>query len=100
MCNQELRIDSKELPGLYYTGPDVACAGWAGALAGAMVTAQDLLGYTLWDFINKKTLLRDLGYGKLQDRVQQRVADGTAASPPEVMAEVAGNALRHIQNRL
>ncbi|KAL7562918.1 hypothetical protein ACA910_000287 [Epithemia clementina (nom. ined.)] len=100
MCNMELRPACQELPGLYFTGQDVAFAGWAGALAGAMVTAQELLGYTLWDFMNKKTLLRDLGCGDLEDRIQQRVREGTAASPLEVMAEVLGNAVRHVQRHL
>ena len=99
MCNMELRPDCQELPGLYFTGQDVAFAGWAGALAGAMVTAQELLGYTLLDFMNKKTLLRDLGNGKLEDTIQQKVADGTAASPIEVVAEVAGNAMRHVRKK-
>jgi len=99
MCDMELRPDCSDLPGLYFTGQDVAFAGWAGALAGAMVTAQKLLGYTLLDFMNKKTLLRDLGNGDLEDTLQQRVAEGTAASPLEVMLEIAGNGLRHLQER-
>ena len=100
MCDMELRPDCKALPGLYFTGQDVAFAGWAGALAGAMVTAQKLLGYTLWDFMNKKTLLRDLGNGELEDTIQQRVSEGTAASPIDVILEIAGNAIRHIKKTL
>ena len=75
-------------------------AGWAGALSGAMVTAQLLLGYTLGDFMSKKTLLRDLGYGDLEDEIQRRVTEGTAQSPFDVIAEVAENAVRHIRTRL
>ena len=97
MVDLNLRPDC-ELPGLYFTGQDVAFAGWAGALAGAMVTAQRLLGYTLWDFINKKTLLRDLGNGELEDSLQQRVQEGTAATPFDVLLEVIGNAIRHIRD--
>ncbi|CAB9514654.1 Putative all-trans-retinol 13,14-reductase [Seminavis robusta] len=99
MCDMDLRPACTGLPGLYFTGQDVAFAGWAGALAGAMVTAQQLLGYTLLDFMNKKTLLRDLGNGDLEDTIQQKVQDGTAASPVEVMIEVAGNAWRHFRRQ-
>lgn len=65
-----------------------------------MVTAQKLLGYTLFDFMNKKTLLRDLGKGELEDKIQARVSEGTAASPLEVMIEIFGNAMRHFRNQL
>jgi hypothetical protein len=99
MCDTELRPDCN-LEGLYFTGQDVAFAGWAGALAGGMVTAQKLLGYTLQDFINKKTLLRALGKGELEDMIQKQVQDGTAASPLETAGEVAGNAWRHIRLKL
>lgn len=83
-----------------YIGQDVSFAGWAGALSGAMVTAQLLLGYTLWDFMNKRTLLRDLGYGDLEDEIQRRVTEGTAQSPIDVLGEVLENAVRHIRNKL
>lgn len=96
MCDTELRPDCN-LEGLYFTGQDVAFAGWAGALAGGMVTAQKLLGYTLQDFMNKKTLLRALGKGELEDMIQEQVQEGTAASPLETAGEVAGNAWRHIR---
>lgn len=99
MCDTELRPDCS-LEGLYSTGQDVAFAGWAGALSGGMVTAQKLLGYTLQDFINKKTLLRDLGKGELEDMIQKQVQEGTAASPLEIAGEVAGNAWRHIRLKL
>ena len=83
-----------------HIGQDVSFAGWAGALSGAMVTAQLLLGYTLWDFMNKRTLLRDLGYGDLEDEIQRRVTEGTAQSPIDVLGEVLENAVRHIRNKL
>jgi all-trans-retinol 13,14-reductase len=99
MCDMELRPDCA-IPGLYFTGQDVAFAGWAGALTGAMVTAQCLLGYTLLDFANKHTLMRDLGRGDVEDMIQQRVKEGTAATPFEVLAEVFGNAVRHVKNNV
>ena len=102
MCSMDLRPDCgthRGLEGLYFTGQDVAFAGWAGALTGAMVTAQRLLGYTLVDFMNKKTLMRDLGRGDIEDMIQQRVAEGTAASPWEVAVEIMENAIRHIRHK-
>jgi len=98
MVDMELRPDCK-LPGLYFTGQDVAFAGWAGAMTGAMVTAQRLLGYTLFDFMQKKTLMRDLGAGHVEDMIQEKVKAGTAATPLEVFVEIVGNAIRHIQGR-
>jgi hypothetical protein len=94
MCDGELRPDCEpQLEGLYFTGQDVAFAGWAGA----MVTAQKLLGYTLLDFVQQKTLLRDLGRGDVEDMIQSKVKEGTAASPLHVLAEVLGNAVRHVR---
>jgi all-trans-retinol 13,14-reductase len=100
MCDMELRPACRDLPGLYFTGQDVAFAGWAGALAGAMVTAQQLLGYTLLDFMKKRTLLRDLGNGDLEDAIQRRVQESTAASPLDVLLEVFGNAVRHVRRQV
>jgi hypothetical protein len=98
MCDGELRPDCEpQLEGLYFTGQDVAFAGWAGALAGAMVTAQKILGYTLLDFVQQKTLLRDLGRGDVEDMIQNQVKHATAASPLHVLAEVLGNAVRHVR---
>lgn len=99
MVDMELRPDCR-LPGLYFTGQDVAFAGWAGAMTGAMVTAQCLLGYTLFDFMQKKTLMRDLGAAHVEDMIQERVKAGTAATPWEVAAEVTQNAIRHVQKML
>lgn len=99
MCDMELRPDCK-IPGLYFTGQDVSFAGWAGALSGAMVTAQKLLGYTLFDFMNKKTLMRDLGAGDVEDMIQQRVEEGTPSSPIETIAEIFENAVRHLKKTL
>ena len=98
MTDFELRPDCN-LPGLYFTGQDVAFAGWAGAMTGAMVTAQCLLGYTLFDFMRKKTLMRDLGAGHVEDMIQEKVKDGTAATPLEILIEILGNALRHVRKR-
>jgi len=99
MTDMELRPDCN-LPGLYFTGQDVACAGWAGALSGAMVTAQKLLGYTVFDFLRQKTLLADLGCGELQEKVRRQIEEGTATTPFEVAAEVFGNAVRHVKRKL
>jgi all-trans-retinol 13,14-reductase len=95
MCDMEMRPDCR-IPGLYFTGQDVSFAGWAGALSGAMVTAQKLLGYTLFDFMNKKTLMRDLGAGDVEDMIQRKVEEGTPSSPLETAAEIWENAMRHI----
>lgn len=86
MVDMELRPDCN-LPGLYFTGQDVAFAGWAGAMTGAMVTAQRLLGYTLFDFMQQKTLMRDLGAGHVEDMIQEKVKAGTAATPIRCMRE-------------
>lgn len=96
MVDMELRPDCR-LSGLYFTGQDVAFAGWAGAMTGAMVTAQSILGYTLFDFMQKKTLMRDLGAGHVEDMIQERVKAGTAATPFDVMVEIAQNAIVHVR---
>ena len=100
MTDMKLRPDCRRLPGLYFTGQDVSFAGWAGALSGAMVTAQKLLGYTLFDFMNKRTLMRDLGAGDVEDMIQLKVKEGTPASPIETMGEIFENAVRHVKTRL
>lgn len=99
MTNFDIRPDCA-VAGLYFTGQDVAFAGWAGALTGAMVAAQRILGYTLLDFAQGKTLMRDLGRGDVEDMIQNRVKEATAASPFETAAEIAGNAVRHIQRNI
>jgi all-trans-retinol 13,14-reductase len=99
MCDMGLRPDCN-VPGLYFTGQDVSFAGWAGALTGAMVTTQKLLGYTLFDFMSKKTLMRDLGGGDVEDLIQSKVAAGVASTPLEVFLEVVSNARRHIAKKL
>jgi len=99
MTDLEIRPDCA-VDGLYFTGQDVAFAGWAGALTGAMVTAQRLLGYTLLDFARGKTLMRDLGRGDVEDMIQIRVKDATKASLLEVSQEILSNAIRHVQGRL
>lgn len=98
MTDMEIRPDC-EVPGLYFTGQDISFAGWAGALSGAMVTAQYLLGYTLMDFARGKTLLRDLGRGHVEDMIQSKLQAATQASPAEVAAEIFGNAARRIQKK-
>jgi len=99
MTNLEIRPDCA-VDGLYFTGQDVAFAGWAGALTGAMVTAQRLLGYTLLDFARGKTLMRDLGRGDVEDMIQARVKEATKARPIEVAVEIVDNAIRHFRERL
>lgn len=99
MCDMKLRPDCK-VPGLYFTGQDVSFSGWAGALSGAMVTAQKLLGYTLFDFMKKKTLMRDLGAAEVEDMIQHKVETGTPSSPLEVVSDIFGNAVRHMKQKL
>ena len=99
MVDMELRPDCR-LKGLYFTGQDVAFAGWAGAMTGAMVTAQRLLGYTLFDFMQQKTLMRDLGAGDAEDMIQDKVKAGTAATPLEVLVEIFENAMRHLKEKI
>ena len=93
MTNLDLRPDCP-IEGLYFTGQDVAFAGWAGAMTGAMVTAQKLLGYTLWDFANGKTLMRDLGRGDVEDMIQNKVAEASKASLQQVITDIVSNLLR------
>ena len=101
MTNQHIgRPECAGIDNLYFTGQDVAFAGWAGALTGAMVCAQKILGYTLLDFAQGKTLMRDLGRGDVEDMIQAKVQEATKASPLEVMTEIVGNAVRHLQQRL
>jgi all-trans-retinol 13,14-reductase len=85
------------LEGLYFTGQDIAFAGWAGALTGAMVTAQRILGYSILDFAQGRTLMRDLGRGDVEDMIQDKVAGATRASWWEVAATIAGNIAREWQ---
>ena len=100
MVDMELRPDCR-LKGLYFTGQDVAFAGWAGAMTGAMVTAQQqLLGHTLFDFMQQKTLMRDLGAGHVEDMIQERVKEGTAATPLEILVEIFENAIRHLKDKI
>jgi all-trans-retinol 13,14-reductase len=99
MTDMSIRPDCA-LTDLYFTGQDIAFAGWAGAMAGAMVTAQRLLGYTLLDFARGKTLMRDLGRGDVEDMIQGKVKEATKASALEVVAEVMGNGLRHLHQTL
>lgn len=96
MCDMELRPDCN-VPGLYFTGQDVSFAGWAGAMTGAMVTAQRILGYSLLDFMKQNTLMRDLGAADVEDMIQRRVQEGTASTPLDVLCEVFFNAVRHTQ---
>jgi all-trans-retinol 13,14-reductase len=96
MTAMEIRPDCA-IPGLYFTGQDISFAGWAGAMTGAMVTAQRLLGYTLFDFAQKHTLMRDLGKGHVEDMIQDRVQQANnEATPLTVMQEIFQNAMRHI----
>jgi all-trans-retinol 13,14-reductase len=96
MIDFEIRPDCN-LPGLYFTGQDIAFAGWAGAMTGAMVTAQRLLGYTLLDFAKGKTLMRDLGRADIEEMIQRRVSESTDTSPLGLLKEMIGNAVRHFQ---
>jgi all-trans-retinol 13,14-reductase len=99
MTDLEIRPDCA-IPGLYFTGQDISFAGWAGAMTGAMVTAQRLLGYTLLDFAQKHTLMRDLGKGHVEDMIQDRIQQANAATPLTVMQEIFQNAVRHVTKKL
>ena len=99
MCDMELRPDCN-VPGLYFTGQDVSFAGWAGAMTGAMVTAQRILGYSLLDFMNKKTLMRDLGAADVEDMIQQRVQEGPQSTLINVLLEIFANAMRNVKRRV
>ena len=99
MTNMEIRPDCA-IKGLYFTGQDIAFAGWAGAMTGAMITAQKLLGYTLLDFASGKTLMRDLGRGDVEDMIQHHVKEATRATAVEKLLEIAGNAYRHVQRSM
>lgn len=76
----------------YFTGQDNTFAGWAGALAGAMVTAQLLLGYTLLDFVQGRSLMTDLGRPNAECLLKTKIQTTTQASPLEVLIEIALNA--------
>ena len=96
LTSQIIRPDCA-IPGLYFTGQDVCFAGWAGAMNGALVTAQLLLGYSFLSFFTGKTLMRDLGAGAAEDRIQEKVKESSKAKPLEIMAEMYENAVRHVQ---
>jgi hypothetical protein len=98
MTSFDIRPDSP-LPGLFFTGQDIAFAGWAGALTGAMVTAQKLLGYTLLDFAKGKTLMRDLGRGDVEDMIQSKVALASRASWSETISTIVGNLIEQWRKR-
>jgi all-trans-retinol 13,14-reductase len=98
MTDMEIRPDCA-IPGLYFTGQDISFAGWAGAMTGAMVTAQRLLGYTLVDFAQKHTLMRDLGKGHVEDMIQDRVQQANVATPMTVIKEIFQNAMRHVTKK-
>ena len=87
------------IPGLYFTGQDVCFAGWAGAMTGAMVTAQVLLGYNLLDYARGKSLMRDLGYGNVEDDVREKVNSASKSNPFDILVEIFENAVRNFQVR-
>lgn len=98
MTDMEIRPDCA-IPGLYFTGQDVSFAGWAGAMTGAMIAAQRILGYTLLDFAQRKTLMRDLGNGDIEDMIQERVQEANKATPLTVAKEIFQNAIRHVSQQ-
>jgi all-trans-retinol 13,14-reductase len=95
LTSQIIRPDCA-VPGLYFTGQDVCFAGWAGAMTGAMVTAQLLLGYGLFDYFRGRSLMRDLGAGDVEDAVREKMVNASKTNPLDVVAEIFGNAVRHI----
>jgi hypothetical protein len=96
LTSQIIRPDCA-IPGLYFTGQDVCFAGWAGAMTGALVTAEVLLGYNLFSLLSGKTLMRDLGAGDAEDFVREKMQKASKTKPLEVVAEIFENAIRHIQ---
>ncbi|CAM9511064.1 unnamed protein product, partial [Heterosigma akashiwo] len=74
MTDPALRPACAAVPGLYFTGQDVAFAGWAGAMSGALITAQLLLGYGPLDLARGRTLLRELGAGEVEATLRERAA--------------------------
>ena len=58
------------------------------------------LGHTLFDFMQQKTLMRDLGAGDAEDMIQDKVKAGTAATPLEVLVEIFENAMRHLKEKI
>lgn len=98
LTSQIIRPDCA-IPGLYFTGQDVCFAGWAGAMTGALVTAQLLLGYNLFSFLSGKTLMRDLGARDAEDLVREKMQKASKMNPLEVAAEIMENAIRHIQTK-
>lgn len=96
LTSQIIRPDCA-VPGLYFTGQDVCFAGWAGAMTGALVTAQLLLGYNLFSFFSGKTLMRDLGAGDAEDLVREKMQEASKTKSLEVVAEIVENAIRNIQ---
>ncbi|CEL94511.1 unnamed protein product [Vitrella brassicaformis CCMP3155] len=64
MTDMDLRPDCS-VRNLYFSGQDIAFAGWAGALTGAMIAATRILGYTPLDLIRGKDLVTDLGGAEL-----------------------------------
>lgn len=85
--------------GLYFTGQDVCFAGWAGAMAGAVVTAQLLLGYNIFSLLSGKTLMRDLGAGDVEELLKEKMQKASKTNVLEVAAEMIDNAIRHVEMR-
>ena len=96
LTSQIIRPDCP-IPGLYFTGQDVCFAGWAGAMTGALVTAQLLLGYNLFSLLSGKTLMRDLGAGNAEDLVKEKMQKASKTKPLEVLSEIMENAITHIK---
>ena len=57
-----------------------------------MVTAQLLLGYTLLDFVQGRSLMTDLGRPNAECLLKTKIQTTTQASPLEVLIEIALNA--------
>lgn len=96
LTSQIIRPDCA-IPRLFFTGQDICFAGWAGAMTGALVTAQLLLGYNLFSFFSGKTLMRDLGAGDAENFVRKKMEKTSKMNQLEVAAEIIENAICHIQ---
>jgi hypothetical protein len=99
LTSQIIRPDCA-IPGLYFTGQDVCFAGWAGAMTGALVTAQLLLGYNIFSLLTGKTLMRDLGAGASEDLTREKMLKASKTNPFEVLGEIIENAWTHIREKM
>ena len=57
----DLLTPHTEIKNLYMTGQDICTGGFSGAINGAVICLNHILGYgTLWDILTNRSLLKDL----------------------------------------